>query len=106
MFRSAILLSFVALAFGLSTGDLKVSVKAVSTSVDSVDDIIISAVVTNPTDSDIRVISKNNILDPSATKSFAVSSDGDELLFSGIRVGCFSSGHLPFTYIYPGNVRL
>lgn len=86
MFRSAILFSFVGMALGLSTGDLKVSVKAVSTSVDSVEDIIISAVVTNPTKSDIRVISKNNILDPSATKSFAVSHEGDELLFSGIRV--------------------
>lgn len=90
MFRSAILFSFVGMALGLSTGDLKVSVKAVSTSVDSVEDIIISAVVTNPTKSDIRVISKNNILDPSATKSFAVSHKGDELLFSGIRVGPLS----------------
>ncbi|KAF9465660.1 hypothetical protein BDZ94DRAFT_1306999 [Collybia nuda] len=85
MFRSTILLSFVAVALGLSAGDLKVSVKAISSSVDSVDDIVISAIVTNPTKEDIRVISKNNILDPTATKSFAVSKQGDELLFSGIR---------------------
>lgn len=86
MFRAALLLSFTALALGLSSGDLKVSLKAVASSVDSVDDIILSAVVTNPTSKDIRVIAKNNILDNSHTSSFAVSKDGQGALFIGVRV--------------------
>ncbi|KAF8067648.1 hypothetical protein FPV67DRAFT_1780705 [Lyophyllum atratum] len=85
MFRSALLLSLATLALGLSAGDLKVSLKAVSSSVKSVDDIVISAVVTNPTDKDIRVIAKNNILDPTATKSFSVSKGAENVVFSGIR---------------------
>ncbi|GLB39269.1 putative secreted metalloproteinase that allows assimilation of proteinaceous substrates [Lyophyllum shimeji] len=85
MFRSAILLCFATLALGLSVGDLKVSVKPVSSSVKSVDDIVISAIVSNPTDKDIRVIAKNNILDPSATKSFSVSKNGQDVLFSGVK---------------------
>lgn len=85
MFRSALLLSLAALALGLSAGDLKVTVKAVSSSVKSVDDIVISAVVSNPTDKDIRVIAKNNILDSSPTKSFSVTKGGQDVLFSGIR---------------------
>ncbi|KAG6917772.1 hypothetical protein DXG01_001177 [Tephrocybe rancida] len=86
MFRTAILLSLATLALGLSASDLKVTLKAVATTVDSIDDIVLSAVVSNPTDKDIRVISKNNILDSSQTKSFSVSGeDGKNILFSGVR---------------------
>ncbi|KAF5380104.1 hypothetical protein D9615_006124 [Tricholomella constricta] len=85
MFRAALLLGLATVALGLSAGDLKVSVKAVKSSVESIDDIVISAVVSNPTNEDIRVIAKNNVLDPSATKSFAVSKGGKDVLFSGIR---------------------
>jgi len=87
MFRSILLLSLTTLALGLSVDDLKVSVKALQTEVDSIDDIIISAIVTNPTDRDIHVFAKNNVLDGSTTTtSFTVSKDGKDLLFTGIQV--------------------
>ncbi|KAG5644344.1 hypothetical protein DXG03_008641 [Asterophora parasitica] len=86
MFRAALLLSLATVALGLSSGDLKVTLNAVSSSVSSVDDIVISAVISNPTDKDIRVIAKNNILDTSATRSFTVKKDGKDVLFAGIRV--------------------
>ena len=87
MFRSILLLSLTTLALGLSVDDLKVSVKALQTDVDSIDDIVISAIVTNPTDRDIRVFAKNNVLDGSTTTtSFTVSKDGKDLLFTGIQV--------------------
>jgi len=85
MFRAALLLSLATMALGLSAGDLKVTVNAISSSVKTVDDIIISAVITNPTNKDIRVIAKNNILDSSPTKSFSVSKAGKNVVFSGIR---------------------
>ncbi|KAF8067649.1 hypothetical protein FPV67DRAFT_1780706 [Lyophyllum atratum] len=85
MFRATLLLSLATLALGLSSGDLKVTLNAVSSSVSSIDDIIISAVVSNPTNKDIRVIAKNNILDTSATKSFAVRKNDQDVLFTGIR---------------------
>ncbi|KAJ6507153.1 hypothetical protein C8R47DRAFT_1036963 [Mycena vitilis] len=85
MFRAAVVLSLTALALGLSSGDLQVSVKAVSKSVQSVDDIVLTAVVSNPTDADIRVIAKNNVLDSSATSSFAVNKDDNSVLFTGVR---------------------
>lgn len=86
MFRVGIVLSLSALALGLSSGDLHVSLKAISSSVHSVDDIILTAVVSNPTAADIRVIAKNNVLDGSATSSFAVSKDDKSVLFTGVRV--------------------
>ncbi|KAK7042526.1 neutral protease 2, partial [Favolaschia claudopus] len=85
MFRFGVLLSLTAVALGLSAGDLRVSLKSISTAVDSIDDIVLTAVVSNPTDHDIRVIAKNNVLDNSATSSFAVSKDDNSVLFTGIR---------------------
>ncbi|KAF7315832.1 Neutral protease 2 [Mycena indigotica] len=85
MFRAGLLLSLATVVLGLSAGDLKVSVKAVSQSVKSVEDIVITAVVSNPTKKDIRVIAKNNILDGSATRSFAVSKADNSVLFTGVR---------------------
>ena len=84
MFRSAILLSLTTLALGLSTGDLKVTLNAVSTKVSSIEDIILTAVVSNPTDSDIRVIRSANVLDASASDSFRVSKDGEKVQFTGL----------------------
>lgn len=86
MFRAGVVLSLTALALGLSSGDLHVSLKAISSSVQSVDDIILTAVVSNPTKEDIRVIAKNNVLDRSATRSFALSKDDSSVLFTGVRV--------------------
>jgi len=86
MFRSILLLGLTTLALGLSTGDLQVSVKALHTDVDSIEDIVISAIITNPTDRDIRVFAKNNVLDASATTSFTVNKDGKDLLYTGIQV--------------------
>ncbi|KAJ7933765.1 hypothetical protein B0H13DRAFT_1951880 [Mycena leptocephala] len=85
MFRVGIVLSLSVLALGLSSGDLHVSLKAISSSVQSVNDIILTAVVSNPTAADIRVIAKNNVLDGSATSSFAVSKDDKSVLFTGVR---------------------
>ncbi|KAK6977076.1 hypothetical protein R3P38DRAFT_557517 [Favolaschia claudopus] len=85
MFRFGVLLSFTAVALALSSGDLRVSLKPVSSSVNSIDDIVLTAVVSNPTDQDIRVIAKNNVLDNSATSSFAVSKGEDGVLFTGVR---------------------
>ncbi|KAJ7879632.1 hypothetical protein B0H14DRAFT_3772922 [Mycena olivaceomarginata] len=85
MFRAGVVLSLTALALGLSSGDLHVSLKAISSSVQSVDDIILTAVVSNPTKEDIRVIAKNNVLDGSATRSFALSKDDNSVLFTGVR---------------------
>ncbi|KAK7042507.1 neutral protease 2 [Favolaschia claudopus] len=85
MFRFGVLLSFTAVALALSSGDLRVFLKPVSSSVNSIDDIVLTAVVSNPTDQDIRVIAKNNVLDNSATSSFAVSKGEDGVLFTGVR---------------------
>ncbi|KAJ7589099.1 hypothetical protein C8J56DRAFT_30422 [Mycena floridula] len=102
MFRSAILLSFATLALSLSASDLKVTLKAVSSSVDSIDDIVISAIVSNPTDSDIRVINKNNVLDNSPTQSFSITKDGEDILFSGVKVTYDLSSDLMYTTIPAG----
>ncbi|KAK7001704.1 neutral protease 2 [Favolaschia claudopus] len=78
--------SLTAVALGLSAGDLRVSLKPISKSANSIDDIVLTAVVPNPTDHDIRVIGKNNVLDNSTTSSFAVSKDDNTVLFTtGIR---------------------
>lgn len=73
MFRASVLLSLATLALGLANGDLRVSVKAVSSSVRSVDDIVLTAVVTNPTAADVRVLKIANVLDTNPTDSFAVT---------------------------------
>ncbi|TFK97218.1 hypothetical protein BDV98DRAFT_658678 [Pterulicium gracile] len=86
MFRAAILLGFVSLALGLSIGDLEVSVKAVSSKVASVDDLVLTAIVSNPTDAEIRVIKNANVLDSRLTSSFAVKKDGEDVLFTGLIV--------------------
>ena len=83
MFRTVALLSFATLALGLAAGDLKVSVNAVSSSVSSIDDIVLTAVVSNPTDKDIKVIASDNILDDQPTGSFSVTKDGQQVVFSG-----------------------
>jgi deuterolysin len=75
MFRTGFLLSLTTLALDLFLGDLHVSLKSISPSVKSVEDIISTAVVSNPTTKDIRVIAKNNALDGSAISSFAVSNN-------------------------------
>ena len=90
MFRcsSFILLSVIAkLALALNQGDLTVSLKTVESSVKTVDNIVITAVVSNPTNKDLRVLSAHNILDASATQSFDVkAANGKEVPFTGIKV--------------------
>ncbi|TFK97349.1 hypothetical protein BDV98DRAFT_632611 [Pterulicium gracile] len=84
MFRASVLLSLATLALGLATGDLQVSIKAASSSVSSIDDIVLIATVTNPTGADIRVIKTANILDSNPTESFSVTK-GDKIVdFTGI----------------------
>ncbi|KAJ8073639.1 hypothetical protein PM082_011917 [Marasmius tenuissimus] len=84
MFRASVLLSFATLALGLAAGDLKVTVDAVASSVSSIDDIILTAVVSNPTDKDIRVAGTNNVLDKLPTKSFSVTKDDQKVKFTGV----------------------
>lgn len=86
MFRASVLLSFASLALALSASDLQVSVKAVASSVSSIEDIILTAVVTNPTDSELRITVADNILDDANTESFAVSKDGERVVFTGVRM--------------------
>ncbi|KAG6864215.1 hypothetical protein C0993_009234 [Termitomyces sp. T159_Od127] len=60
--------------------------KAAASAVASINDIVIGAVVYNPTDKDIHVIARNNILDTSGTRSFNVSNVNGELVkFGGVR---------------------
>ncbi|KAL0580034.1 hypothetical protein V5O48_001968 [Marasmius crinis-equi] len=88
MFRPStfvLLTAFAKLALALSQGDLTVSLKAVESSVKAVEDIIVTAVVTNPTGSDVRVLKVGNVLDNSASQSFVIkSSDGKEVPFAGV----------------------
>ncbi|ESK83867.1 neutral protease 2 [Moniliophthora roreri MCA 2997] len=95
MFRpSFFLLSVLAKrTLSLAPGDLTVSLKAVSPSVPSVDNITITAIVSNPTASDLRVLAANNILDTSATKSFDIkAADGREVPFAGV-MASYDFGH-------------
>ncbi|KAG6875866.1 hypothetical protein C0993_006987 [Termitomyces sp. T159_Od127] len=86
MLCAIVLLSLATLALGLSPSALEISVKAAASTVASVDDIVIGVVVYNPTDKDIRVIARNNILDTSSTRSFTVKALDDELVFfMGVR---------------------
>ncbi|KAG6899009.1 hypothetical protein C0993_001768 [Termitomyces sp. T159_Od127] len=86
MLCTIVLLSLTTLVLGLSPSVLNVSVKAAASTVASVDDIVIGVVVYNPTDKDIRVIARNNILDTSATRSFNVSDVNGKLVwFGGVR---------------------
>ncbi|ESK88169.1 neutral protease 2-like protein [Moniliophthora roreri MCA 2997] len=87
MFRSSfLLLSVLAkIVLSLSVGDLDVSLKVVSASVQSVNDIVVTAIVSNPTSSDLRVLTVNNVLDTSATRSFDITADGKEVPFAGIK---------------------
>ncbi|KAG6895037.1 hypothetical protein C0993_010254 [Termitomyces sp. T159_Od127] len=81
-----VLLSITTLVLGFLPSALEVSVKVAASTVASVDDIVIGAVVYNPTDEDIRVIAKNNILDTSPTRSFTVRSENDGIVFfTGVR---------------------
>ncbi|KAL0062453.1 hypothetical protein AAF712_010665 [Marasmius tenuissimus] len=84
IFRTSVLLSLSALALGLARSDVKVSVNAVSSSVSSIDDIILTAVVSNPSDKDVRVLAFNNLLDDRPTRSFSVTKDGKKVTFTGI----------------------
>jgi deuterolysin len=86
MFSYFALLSLTTVALALSAGDLKVSLTPVSHSVASVDDVVITAVVSNPTSNDISVITKNTILDEGSTSSFTVTKDNQDLTFTGVFV--------------------
>ncbi|KAJ7354680.1 hypothetical protein DFH08DRAFT_985503 [Mycena albidolilacea] len=91
MFCTGVLLSLTTLTLCLSLGDLHVSLKSISPSVKSVEDIILTAVVSNPTTGDIRVIAKNNVLDGSAISFFAVSNNSvlfmEDRLYANIPAG-------------------
>ncbi|TFL03478.1 Deuterolysin metalloprotease family-domain-containing protein [Pterulicium gracile] len=84
--RYAALLSFAATALALSSGDLTVKLSAVSPTVSSIDDIILTAVVSNPTSEDIRFVKFNSVLDELPTKSFKVKKGDVDVTFSGVDV--------------------
>ncbi|KAG7086233.1 hypothetical protein E1B28_002204 [Marasmius oreades] len=82
----ALLSAFVQLGLALNQGDLTVSLQAIESSVKSVGDIILTAVISNPTENDVRVLRAHNVLDTSATQSFDItSSDGTMVPFAGIK---------------------
>jgi deuterolysin len=56
-------------------------------SVDSIDAITLTAVVTNNADTDIKVLKYGTILDfDGPTKSFVVTKDGQEAAFTGVKL--------------------
>lgn len=100
---SAFLLVFSTVVQALSPGDLQVSVTVTQPVMDSVDHIVISSVVANPTGKDIRVFAKNNVLDESSTPSFSVTKDGTHVMFTGVRVSDRQHNTLDFcSYLYVG----
>lgn len=62
---------------------------AVASSVASIDDIILTAVVSNPTAEDIKLVKFNSVLDKLPTKSFKVKKGDEEVKFHGIDVSSF-----------------
>ncbi|TFK97353.1 hypothetical protein BDV98DRAFT_607658 [Pterulicium gracile] len=84
--RYTVLLSFAVTALALSSGDLTVKLSAVSPTVASIDDIILTAVVSNPTSKDIKFVKFNTVLDELPTKSFKVKKGDADVLFSGVDV--------------------
>lgn len=83
MFRTILLTSLATVALGL---DLTVKLNAVSSSVASIEDVIITAVVSNPTTEDIKVLKFASLLDDLPTKSFGVRKGSDDVVFTGIEV--------------------
>lgn len=91
MFSVNTLLAFASLALAvarpLTPGDLTVelSTRFSSNSVSSVDDILLTAVVSNPTTEDVKVVKLGSILDADApTKSFKVKKGDVDVPFIGI----------------------
>ncbi|TFK97313.1 Deuterolysin metalloprotease family-domain-containing protein [Pterulicium gracile] len=84
--RYAALLSFAVTALALSSGDLTVKLSAVSPTVSSIEDIILTAVVSNPTSEDIKFVKFNSVLDELPTKSFLVKKGDSDVLFSGVDI--------------------
>lgn len=76
-----------ALAVPTSSGELSVKLTAASSHV-QLQDLLISATVSNPTAQDIRVLKYGTVLDELDTRSFAVSKDGVDVPFQGMQV-CF-----------------
>ncbi|TFK98481.1 hypothetical protein BDV98DRAFT_572745 [Pterulicium gracile] len=83
---SAALLTFAATALALSSGDLTVKLSAVSPVVASIDDIILTAVVSNPTSEDIKFVKFGSVLDELPTKSFNVRKGDEAVTFSGVEI--------------------
>ncbi|KIY62244.1 hypothetical protein CYLTODRAFT_459155 [Cylindrobasidium torrendii FP15055 ss-10] len=88
MFASALLFTatLAKLATAISEGDLNISLQVAST-VASANNLIVTAIVSNPTSEDIRVLAINNVLDNSPTQSFDIKSgDGSAVPFTGAKV--------------------
>lgn len=108
MFSSTFILlaALAKVALALNAGDLAVSLQAVHSTVDSAQDIIVTAVISNPTDKEVKVLAVNNVLDNSATKSFEIIADGKEVTFAGVEVRLLSFDALfCFTEPYLGGLR-
>ncbi|KIY62243.1 hypothetical protein CYLTODRAFT_414870 [Cylindrobasidium torrendii FP15055 ss-10] len=87
MFSSALLVAatLAKLALAVSEGDLNISLQ-VASSVARADDLIVTAIVSNPTSEDICVLAINNVLDNSPTQSFDITTeDGSAVPFTGAR---------------------
>ncbi|KIY62242.1 hypothetical protein CYLTODRAFT_383861 [Cylindrobasidium torrendii FP15055 ss-10] len=101
MFASALLFTatLANLAAAISEGDLSISLQVAST-VASANDLIVTAIVFNPTSEDIRALAINNVLDNSPTQSFDIKAgDGSAVPFTGAKV-CYVTWDLSSDAIY------
>jgi deuterolysin len=86
MLRAAVVLSLFSLALGFAAEELQVKLTASSASVASVDDLLLTAVVSNPTNEDVTVLRFGTILDELPTNTFRVSKDDNKVLFTGVQI--------------------
>lgn len=91
MFCRALFLNLTLLVFSSFAAELSVSLSAVSSSVKSIEDIVLTAVVTNPSDEAVQFIKFNTVLDDLPTQSFIARKDGAVVAFKGIVVSQVTS---------------
>lgn len=93
LFRPLVALSLfgIALATPFKRAEsLKVSVTGPSSSINSIDDLKLTATVTNTGDEAVKILKYGTVLDDKLpTRSFKVLKDGKEVKFTGVKVRNF-----------------
>lgn len=104
LFRPLVALSLfgIALATPFKRAEsLKVSVTGPSSSINSIDDLKLTATVTNTGDEAVKILKYGTVLDDKLpTRSFKVLKDGKEVKFTGVKVRFF------FVYLVVNFLRL